>query len=315
MKIRKGLLKYLPPQATDAERLGVAGGDNAEFNGLEAGDRVTVLVVLGHDKDPQVAGRAREALSGFGTAGFVSALEGPLEPVVIKNIVAMNRESDSVLAMAAMNPATDSATIKELAETGPEEVVVVLMEARTRLAADPSIIDALKSNPLAPVSALDNLKATIEGGAAGHGHAAHKPEEEEGLNLYQRVQRMDVCGKMKLAFMGDKEARGLLIKDSNKIISMAVLKNPRITEEEISRLSEAKSASEDVLRYIARNKEWTKNYAIKLAVVNNPKTPLSLTLRLLDFLSEKDLQKLGKSKSVPSVLASSARRKFEMRRR
>ncbi|MFQ5464632.1 MAG: hypothetical protein ACE5EI_01755 [Thermodesulfobacteriota bacterium] len=316
MKIRKGLLQYLPPQATVAMRLEVAGGGNAEFNALGPGDRVTVLVVLAHDKEREVAASARVTLAGFEAADLVTALEGPLDPLVIKSIVAMNREEDPVLVMAALNPATDSATIKELARTGPEEVVVVLMEDRKRLAADLSIIDALRVNPLAPARALDNLKATVEVAAASgaHGHAGHRPEDEEGLNLYQRVQRMDVSGKMKLAFMGDKEARGLLIKDSNKIVAIAVLKNPRISDEEISRLAESKSVSEELMRYIATKKEWLKNYTIKLGVIKNPKTPLKMALKFLDGLNEKDLQKLGKNKNVSSVLASAARRKFDMRR-
>jgi len=122
---------------------------------------------------------------------------------------------------------------------------------------------------------------------------------------------MNTGEKLKLALSGNKAARDLLIKDSNKVVSMAVLKNPKITEEEVQRLALTKGTNDEMLRHISRNKEWVKSYGIRVGMLTNPKTPLTISLKLLDSVYEKDLHSVAKSKNVPNALASAARRKLE----
>jgi hypothetical protein len=132
--------------------------------------------------------------------------------------------------------------------------------------------------------------------------------DHEKLNLYQQIQKMGVSKKIKLAMQGNKEARGILIKDSNKLVSSAVIKSPRITENEIMTVAQNKGTSDEILRMIANKKEWMKNYGIKLALVNNPKTPAGISVKMLPFLNDKDVKDLSKSKGVPAVVAINARR-------
>jgi hypothetical protein len=131
--------------------------------------------------------------------------------------------------------------------------------------------------------------------------------EEQG-NLFSLIQTMNVMQKVKLARMGNKEARGLLIRDRNKIVSTAAIRSPRMTEEEVAGFAKSRNLSDEVMRIIASNREWTKNYAVKLALVMNPKCPVSMSIRFMNFLQEKDMQKLVKSKDVPAVIATHARR-------
>ncbi len=138
---------------------------------------------------------------------------------------------------------------------------------------------------------------------------AHTKEDEH--NIMKLVRDMTISQKVKLAMSGNKSARELLIKEANKMVSSAVLKNPRMTENEILRLTSIKGTSEDLLRGVARNKEWQKNYAIKLNLTTNAKTPLAISLKLMDSLNDADVQKISKSKNVPSALASAARRKVD----
>jgi hypothetical protein len=100
----------------------------------------------------------------------------------------------------------------------------------------------------------------------------------------------------------------LLIKDTNKLVSGAVIKNPRITEAEILIICKTPVNNDDLLREICNNKEWTKNYQIKKALVENGKTPLHAALRFLAGLTEKDLALLAKSKNVSSIISTQARR-------
>jgi len=133
-------------------------------------------------------------------------------------------------------------------------------------------------------------------------------EEEEFRSKYQLAQEMGVGEKIKMALTGDKEWRSILIKDSNKLVNGAVVKNPRITEPEILTISKSVIQNDEIVRVICHNKEWIKNYEIRKALVLNHKTPLPVALRFMSFLTEKDLSAMAKSKNISSILANQARR-------
>jgi hypothetical protein len=141
-------------------------------------------------------------------------------------------------------------------------------------------------------------------------------EEQEQLsaaNLYQAIQKMRVSEKIKLAMMGNKEARGLLIRDSNRLVASAALRSGRITDSEIDSISKSASVSDDVIRQIAANREWTKNYQIKLNLVNNSKTPVGESLKFMNFLRDKDLRAVARSRNVPNPVATAARKLIQKR--
>ena len=134
-------------------------------------------------------------------------------------------------------------------------------------------------------------------------------ESEEGAqhdSLYNRIQQMSVTEMVKLASIGTKEARNLLIRNPNRIIVQAVLNSPKITDDEIISFAGNKNLSKEVPLIISNKKEYTKNYMVKAALVNNPKTPLPTAIKFLRHLLPKDLRNVSKSKNVPTVLAKTA---------
>lgn len=131
--------------------------------------------------------------------------------------------------------------------------------------------------------------------------------ERKKLNIMQQVQRMTTPQKIRLAMRGAKEARGLLIRDSNKQISLAVLDNPRLTEGEIEAFAKSANLGEDVIRTIGTNSEWSKKYSVALALVNNPKTPPGVSLPFVNRMTDKDLAIIEKSKNVTEAVRSAAR--------
>jgi hypothetical protein len=137
--------------------------------------------------------------------------------------------------------------------------------------------------------------------------------EEEAGSLYHRILNMGVAEKVKLAFMGNKEARNILVRDPIKLVSVAVVKSPKIREDEIEAISKSRQVCEDVLRQIASTKEWSKSYQIKLNLANNSKTPLPISMKFLSHFREPDLRKLAKSKNIPQALATQARRLAEVK--
>jgi hypothetical protein len=135
--------------------------------------------------------------------------------------------------------------------------------------------------------------------------------EEESESLYHRILSMGVADKIKLAFMGNKEARSILVRDPIKLVAVAVVKSPKIRKDEIEAISKSRQVCEDVLRQIAATKEWAKSYTIKLNLANNSKTPLPISMKFLSHFREPDLRKLAKSKNIPAALATQARRMAE----
>ncbi len=134
-------------------------------------------------------------------------------------------------------------------------------------------------------------------------------EEEAGkkLNMTQRIMRMSVSEKIKLATLGNKEARTLLLRDGNKLVCMAAATSPRITDGEILSLANSRTAQSDVLRFIYSNREFTKTYAVKASLVKNPKVPLPIALRLMLTLQERDIKDLTRDRNVPQTIQSQAK--------
>jgi hypothetical protein len=131
--------------------------------------------------------------------------------------------------------------------------------------------------------------------------------EKQG-NLFALVQKMNVMQKIKLARMGNKEARGLLIRDRNKIVASAAIRSPKITGQEVEGFAKARNVSDEVLRIIASNRDWTRSYGVKLALATNPKCPVPTAMKFVNYLQERELRSIMKSKDVPTPIATQARR-------
>ncbi len=140
-------------------------------------------------------------------------------------------------------------------------------------------------------------------------------EEELSNNLFIEITKMTMPQKMKLALKGNKTARTLLIKDANKQISLSVLKNPGITDEEIYQILKNRSTGEHIIRNIARNRVLMKDYNVVKNLVMHPKTPAEISIRLLNRLYINDLGIVAKSRDIPSNLRTTALRIYELKSR
>ncbi|HET7823968.1 MAG TPA: hypothetical protein VFK90_01490 [Anaeromyxobacter sp.] len=144
--------------------------------------------------------------------------------------------------------------------------------------------------------------------AKEHADGAEAPvEEAKKLTISQRVAKMSVSEKIKLATLGNKEARTLLLRDSNKLVCMAAATSPRITDGEILSISNSRTVNSDVLRYIYSNREFLKTYAIKISLVKNPKVPLPTALKMMVTLQDKDIKELARDRNVPQTIQAQAK--------
>lgn len=139
---------------------------------------------------------------------------------------------------------------------------------------------------------------------------AEEAQAEESSDLRTRIANMKIAQKIKLAMFGDVNARGLLIKDPNKLVQSFVLKNPQITFEELTGFASDPNTPKGVLRVLSETNKWSKEYQMKLALVSNPKTPLDISMKWAKFLNLADLKKFSKSKSIPNALVVIIRKRL-----
>lgn len=142
--------------------------------------------------------------------------------------------------------------------------------------------------------------------------AADEPEaagEPANVSIVQRVSTMTVPEKVRAAMKGSREMRAVLVRDPNKIVAMAVLSSPRMTESEVESIARMGSVSDEVLRTIGQSRGWTKNYGILSALVRNPKTPLAVSLTLLSRINDRDLKYVSIDRNVPDPLRIAARKR------
>ena len=124
----------------------------------------------------------------------------------------------------------------------------------------------------------------------------------ERISMINRIMRMGMKDRVKLATKGDREARNILIRDPNRIVSQAVVQNPRITEQEVEKIAAMRSVPEDVLRQIAINRNWARNYSIMHNLARNPRTPISNVISILTRLQLRDLQAMVKNRNVSDAI-------------
>jgi hypothetical protein len=136
-------------------------------------------------------------------------------------------------------------------------------------------------------------------------------DEDKTRSLHALIQNMSVFDKIKLARLGNGEARSLLVRDRNKLVAAAAVRSPKVQEQEVLAFAKARNVPDEVLRIIASSREWTRAYPVKLALVSNPKCPQPSAIRFLGHLHERDLRAIMKSKDVPAVISTQARRMLQ----
>lgn len=141
---------------------------------------------------------------------------------------------------------------------------------------------------------------------------AAEGEEGQGdkLSPLQKIAAMNPAQRVALAMKGSREERGILIRDSNKLVAISVLSSPKLTETEVESIAKMASVSDEILRIIASTRAWVKSYTILSALAKNPKTPVAISMNMLARLNDKDLRAISTDRNVPDILRITARQKL-----
>lgn len=135
----------------------------------------------------------------------------------------------------------------------------------------------------------------------------------ERVSLIRRIMFMSTKDRMKLGMKGDREARSILVRDANKVVCSAVVNNPRITEQEIESISAMRTVSDEVLRLIAMNRSWARNYPIIHNLARNPRTPIPTVMTILTRIRTKDLLGISQNRNVSEMVRRQATRLAQAR--
>jgi hypothetical protein len=144
------------------------------------------------------------------------------------------------------------------------------------------------------------------------GSAEEQEQEKKKLSITQQITKLSVAKKIEWANKkGNREVRSILLRDPNKLVQLAVMQSPRITEGEIAKVALSRTAPQEVLQYIYNNRLLMKNYQIKVNLINNPKMPVGVSMRFLSSLRLAEVKAVAKNRNVPQGLANAAKKLVE----
>lgn len=313
---------------------------------------IPLQVKLARDEDPEIAGRASTVLRLTEPRLLVDYLA---VDAGVEELAYFAQEADHPQVLEALLRRRDIprqllVTMAPRLDPVLQEILILRQDA---IVEEPSILDALESNPSletyarrrigeyrqhllpreqeAPAGALEE-----EGGAEGEAGGAEgeageaevrsaiievsaEPAEGEldettGLTEGQ-IRLLPVPVRLRLSRGAARTLRGILVRDINSRVALSVLRNNALGEEEVEQIARSRVVLEEVLEEVARHRDWINRYGILNALVNNPRTPVAIAMRLLPRLGVRDLRAIGRSHNVPDAVKRSARQMYQAKTR
>ncbi|MFZ0637440.1 MAG: hypothetical protein WA755_02590 [Candidatus Acidiferrales bacterium] len=278
---------------------------------LSPEDRAELFAILAADIDPDVAKKATANIAGIPAADFIAALaRADADARVFSHCATKLAEQGGIADALAKNPACPRPLIARAAKHLSSAGIQSLLDDLDGLTISAELAVAIGASPNATAEQRE-LIAELKRGAPDEKEvheavAAAEPDPERRRTLLQQITTMTVVERIQLAIKGPREARTALIRDNNKIVQRAVLQSPRLTDADMESFATMTNLSGEVLRLIATNRKYIKNYMVARNLTYNPKTPLDISLRLIVRLTGADMKLLATNKNIPETLRSLA---------
>lgn len=319
---------------------------------LKAADMLEVLVILSADEDEAIRAAAARSLSRVPESMVLGVCSSAASPsTLLDRLARLFSGNSELLEKIILNPSAPDRALAFVASLDNPGLLEIIGRNQRRLEQAPMILASLRSNPATPPSILQfweeiiarnqgemardvkGKKERVEGEKAPaenlpeilveedesppfvtHGEGDRRAVEMKKQTIIQILKEMSAGHKVALAIKGNSEVRKILIRDKNRLINTKVLENPRVTESEIESYAKSTNVSEDVLRTIGNNREWVRQAVVVRALVNNPKTPLGLSLGLLKMVPTRELENLSRNRNIPEALRNTARKWYQQRK-
>jgi hypothetical protein len=295
---------------TSERKLAICGGAAS----LPAEERIELLAILAADSDETVREQAAGALRTQPLANVLAALaRTEAAPEMFAYCAAEFPRRPGVADALAKNLICPIEVLRPVVRYLSVSAVQELFEDLDRLSTSPPLVAALVDSSVVTAEQRNQLlELQREGPEAVQAfvEAAEAAETDPAKRetLLQRVAHMRVIERVQLAMKGTREARILLIRDPCRVVQRAVLQSPQLTDREVESFAGMTALTDEALRLIAGNRKFRKNYSVTRALMNNPKTPLEITLHLLPTVTPQDLKSLAGNKNIPETLRTTAMR-------
>ncbi len=316
-------------------------------------DLISVLYQLCLDTEAPIKSAAVESIAGLPDNILKGALaDVSVDARVLDFFAGKLKGRGELIQVIVLNGNTSDETLADLAGSVSQQLVDLLAQNEERLWRSPRIIASMYSNPQARMSTVDrvvelavrtgikvDIPAWDEISRAVHGSkdAPAAPAEAEieaadamftaaatmmadddmVINKVDEktvpIDKMTIPMKIRLATLGNRFARATMIRDRISVVAMAAIKAPGVTDAEAAKYASNTSLSDDVISYIAGKREWVKLYKVKLSLILNPKTPIPQAMRFMNFMRDKDLRMISRSKGIPSAVAAQAKKMLNQR--
>jgi hypothetical protein len=302
--------EILSGRGSRERKLAVCGGSSE----LTPPERAELLTMLAEDRDEVVRDHAGKALLTQPLAVLVAALEGDAPAAALFRYCGGQFIDQPEIALtlakhAHCPPQLLPAAARRLSPAGVQELFADLDHLSSR----PALASALLQSATLVPEQREQLRELLEedinrGPSLVEEDLEDLSFKERRVTLLQRLSKMRVVERVQLALKGNREERMALIRDPCKVVQRAVLQSPRLTDREVESFSAMANLSEDVLRLIGRSRVFIGNPTVVRNLMNNPKTPLEISLHFLPNITQQDLKALTLNRNIPETLRTMALR-------
>lgn len=312
---------------------------------LKPAEMVEVLHLLSADDDQEIRSATEQSIAGLPDTLLEAALydEGWPRELLQFYARACNQRTGPLEAVI-LNPSSADQTILELARSVPVDLMELIVINQVRILREPDILEALLENPAlnafirgrvnelkfdffekkdAPESAampadpempfpVEVPDLPVEKGIPlddtefPEGEPDGAPKRRQ--TIHEKLTKLDMTGKIRLAKMGSREERMQLVKSPNRLICTAAVRSPKITDSEVESIVQLRNIHEDVLRFVSRRREWTRRYSVVVSLIKNPRTPVGVAMQFLGRLTPMDLRIVGRNRDIPEVIRKASQR-------
>ncbi len=255
------------------------------------------------------------------------------QSTAIANLLSPSRQEPAAAANVKVGEALPEAAADEAADVPDETISAYLNEHASEIAAEqdkpfqpvggvvdllgPDYFPVLDNKPMTEIAGTEEktvpAPSALAVATAAKAAKSAGPPPGQRDNTVQKINRLDVKGRIQLAMKGNKEERAILIRDGTKVVALAVLDAPKISDGEVEKFALQKNVLEAVLRQIPLKRRFMKNYIVVRNLVSNPRTPLDLGLGLMKHLMVQDLKNISANKEVSETVRKLATKMYKQK--
>jgi hypothetical protein len=301
------------PELADVARASLADVPSAAIvdyaaNESHAGEHLQHLGQVSTDPYVLEALIRNRSLSDAAVAEMARRAEPRVQEVIVINHARILR-APQILDALLENPHLTNDVRRRVHEARDE--FFVKQKARDDAAAllveeEPEIVDL----PLDPIADLLERAEQQPDEVSQVALTESEKVDERAAAVWTRLNFMTVAEKVRLAYRGDRMIRMLLVRDRNKLICSAVMRNPRISEQEVEAIAGMRNVDDEVLRILGTRRQWMSKYNIVSALIRNPKAPVGVVLPFINRLTLRDLKGLKDDRGVQQVVREMARKAY-----